>query len=88
MPTHQEMYLAVQAPLLSVLKADPSLRPSYCTAVQYWLAPTDLKIAYRPTRNSRYQALLKATIKVASVQEKSYLAEINSLGDSFTPLSS
>lgn len=86
MATHEEMYLAVQVPLLAAMKKEPALRPSYGTAVQYWLAPEEWKWTYRPTSCSRYPALMRAAMQVAKKQEKAFLAEILKLGNSFRPL--
>lgn len=80
------MFLNVLPVLLKTIQADPSLRPAFMTAMQYWLVEPELKMVYRPGRQSRYRELLRKAIKHAPNQQRSELAQIAKLGDAFVPI--
>lgn len=84
--THRELLQAVFPLFLRVLQADQSLRPTFITALAFWLAPRDGKLAFRPSKQSRYPILLRVALANATKEEKDDLKEIIRLGTNFLPL--
>ncbi len=86
--THHELLLSVFPLFIRVLKKNQSFRPTFITAMSYWLAPVDSKLTYRPGRQSLYPKLLQAALAAATKEEKANLKVIIRLGSTFLPLES